>query len=127
LERRHSWVDGIARDLIDTHWSIIKKVRQVGEINVHPSENPVFKLMDMIYTGSEVEWILGKNVHDVIKPLEKVGLDWDDFGLIKLLRRVSTERAEMANPMGWHKDRALKKLDALKTEEWGRDKWGVME
>ncbi len=104
------------RELVDAHWALIKKVKRVGERNIDPRKNPRYKLEEMVYTGSEIEWMLGQTLHGAIKPLERVGLNWDDFGFYRFLKRVSSERAEVANPMGWHKDRALKKLDMLRTD-----------
>ena len=106
--------DLLGRDFVDVNWFILKQIKQIGERNIPAGENPRYKLEDMAYSGSESEMYLTDVLRNTIKPLEKQGFDWDDFGIELFLRRVATERAEMANPRGWTPKLAQKKLDELK-------------
>jgi len=112
--------DFIARDMIDANWFLLKKVKQIGERNIPAGKNPRYKLEEMAYSGGEAEWFLRELWIKVSNPLEKSGLSWDDFGEYLFHKRISTERAEMANPMGWTPNLSkarLKEIQSLFTKE----------
>lgn len=104
------WRDALARDFIDANWFVLKKLRKVGEKNVHAGENPRYKLEEMTYAGSEAEWLMLNVFRDVIKPLENTHLDWVDLGEFLLHDRVIYERGKKANPKGWFPKRSKKRL-----------------
>jgi hypothetical protein len=93
---------------------VLKKVRKIGERNIPASENPRYKLEEMNYSGAEVEWMLTRVKSEIMKPLEKASLSWDDFGVELYLRRVKGDRSGLANPQGWTARLAEKKLEELK-------------
>jgi len=105
--------DGLMRDFVDMHWALIKKVRQIGPSNIPAGKNPRYKMEELVYSGSEVEWVMGDVFNKIVKPIEDAGLNWDDFGYELLLRRIAKgDRQELANTEGIHPARAEKKLKA---------------
>ncbi len=118
--------DRFMRDLVDAHWMLIKKVRRVGEHNIEVEKNPRYKLEELVYTGSEIEWMLSTALDQMIRPLEKVGLGWKDLGYYRQLKRISENRKGVASPEGWYKERADNELKALE-EEWVGPRWEAMQ
>jgi len=113
LERDVKTSDLLKREFITLDHFVLKNVKKIGESEISPGENPRYKLEDLRYTASEVEWYALDILRNTIKPLESNNLSWDDFGFELFLRRVSTERAEMANPRGWTPELAKRKLAEL--------------
>ena len=114
VKKEGRFKEGVMRELVDAHWSLIKKIREVGEGNIPAEKNPRYKLEDLAYSGAEAEWYLKRVLRNIIEPLEKESISWDDFGAQLYFRRVSGERSEMANPQGWTPEIAQKKLDDLR-------------
>jgi hypothetical protein len=114
LQKKNRWVDGLLREFLDAHWMIIKKIKRVKERNIPAGDNPRYKIEKMTYSGSEAEWYLADTWRNIIKPLEDVGLRWEDFGLQLYLERIAGERANYANPQGWTPRIAKKKIEELK-------------
>ncbi len=119
--------DSFKRAFWDTYHMILKDVRKVGEGNIPVDDNPRYKLEEMTYTGSEVEAFMTDIYTNVVKPLEKVNLKWDrQFGLVVLLRRVIHERDKMANPAGTDIQKAMDKLEAMRTSELTETQWTTL-
>lgn len=108
--------DLLARELIDANWFVLKPVKKIGERNVPAAENPRYKLENLAYSGSEAEELIVRVYNGTVKPLEKAGLTWEDLGEYVYHLRVSTERAEKANPQGWHANLSKKRIQELKNE-----------
>jgi hypothetical protein len=114
-ERRDPFGEAFMRDYFDAHWSLHKHIRAVGERQILPGDNPRYKMEDLVYTGSEIEWMLTQVKAKMLKVLEEVGLTWDDFGVVRQLRRVVGEaEMPMAAPEGLTAERAQKMLDSLR-------------
>lgn len=113
--------DILARDLIDANWFLIKRVHEIGPRNIKPGENPQYKMEDLAYTGSEIEWLMTDTFRNVVRPLEKAGLSWMDLEEYSFHRRITApkgefggrttaEGEEMANPFGVYRERSEKRL-----------------
>lgn len=111
-----NFADGIAREFIDVNWMILKKIKKIGERNIPAGENPRYKLEKMAYSGSEAELYMTTVFRNVLKPLEKQNLSWDDFGEYLYHRRVATERAEMANPQGWTPELSKERIAEIRKD-----------
>jgi len=116
LSRKNRFGEGLMRELVDAHWTLIKKIRQVKEANIPAGDNPRYKIEEMTYSGSEVEWYLKNVKGEIIRPLENASLSWDDFGFELFMKRIAGERAEMANPQGWTPRLARRKLAELREQ-----------
>ena len=96
---------------VDTSFAVLRRVRKIGESNIPEHINPRYKLSDNQYFASELEGILTDFRHNIMRPIQKMGLDPTDLSSYLFHRRVSTERAEKINPEGWTADRSQKKLE----------------
>jgi len=114
LKKKGKFWDLLAREMIDTNWFLLKKTRQLNERNIPAGDNPRYKLEEMAYSGSEAELYLTTLYRQVVKPLEKNNITWDQFGEYLYHSRVSTERAELANPQGWTPHLSKKRMEEIK-------------
>jgi len=113
--RKDPFWEAFLRDYFDAHYSLHKVMRHMGERQILPGENPRYKMEDLVYTGSEIEWMLTEVKAKIIQTLEKAGLRWDDFGVVRQLRRVVGEaESPKAAPEGLTPERAKKMLDTLR-------------
>ena len=101
--------DAWGTTFIDRAFSIIRRVKNVSG-NVPDSMNPQYRIDDMIYSGVESEGYLTEIDAKVMRLLEKEGIDRVDLGEYLFHQRVSTERAELANPQGWTKNLSEKRM-----------------
>lgn len=114
LQRHRRFKDLLVREFIDANWFLLKKIRKLNERNIPAGENPRYRLEEMAYSGSETELYLVTVFRNVIKALEKHNLTWDDFGEYLYHKRVSTERAEIANPQGWTAKLSEKRIKEIR-------------
>jgi hypothetical protein len=120
-------VDEFKREFIDFHHMIIKRIKAIDEATILPGENPRYRLMDMAYTGSEAEWFMANIDQRIIRPLDKVKLDWIDLGQVLLNERISDgDRVDKANPGGVTPARAKQHLKELR-EAWNSEQNRAME
>lgn len=112
--------DLIMRDLVDMHHFLLQKVRDVGERNVPPGENPRYRIEELRYAGSEHEVLILDVFRNVVKPLEKAGADWEEFGEYLLHLRVVHERDKMFNPLGAVKERSVPRIKELEEGPTGQ-------
>ncbi len=129
LEKRVPLWDQFNKEIIDQHWAVIKPVKrwfQAG-LSLPGEQNPQFAVENMIMQGAEQEWLIGRMQQRVIRPLENVGLNWNNFGFYKGLKRIiSNPDAQKAAPRGTTPEWAAKKLKELETERWAGKKWETM-
>lgn len=107
---------------------ILKKVRELeakGEI-VPDSENPKYLLQELTMADNVNYIQLGKIDTEVIQPLEKAGMESNDLGSYFLLKRIMTERSELANPLGFDKKTAPEQLKFLE-ERLGVKKFNQLQ
>lgn len=98
---------------IDKNFSILRRIKEVGESSLPASKNPRYYLEDLAYSSTESQGYLSDLHQKVIEPLRSGGLTAEDLGEYLFLKRVSTERAEIANPLGWTKERAIERLQEM--------------
>lgn len=125
LDKESRFYDAVMRDFVDLAHMVLKKVRKVGERNIPAAENPRYKIEEMNYSGSEIEWLLTRVKTEIMKPLDKASLTWDDFGVELYLRRVKGDRSGIANPQGWTARLAEKKLEELKRLRTAKQNTGM--
>ncbi len=98
---------------IDKYFAILQRVKKAGESNIPASFNPRYKLEALDHATTEAEGYLSQLEADVLEPLRATGLSAIDMGEYLMLWRVATERAEMANPLGWTKERAEQRIEEM--------------
>ena len=114
IRKEPKMLDSVKAALIDKHHFIIKRIKQSGEKNLAPGDNPRYKLEEMDYRVAEHEAYLIDIYNQVIKPIEKAGASWEDFREWAFHERIINERGEIANPMGWHPDRSKQRIAEMK-------------
>jgi len=118
--------DEIKTDFVDVDHFVIKKIKGVNEATLPVEKNPRYKLEEMRYTTSEVEPLINDIKHEIVKPLKSGGFTWDDFGEYLFHKRVSIERAEIANPLGWNTELSSRRLKTWK-DSVGEERFKVLE
>lgn len=112
-----SIVDSAIRLLVDRDHGILKKVRQfeaVGGVEASIASRTRYTLEESRYISSEVENYLYEVNEGILNPLQEWGLSLDDAGTYLFLKRVQTEREEMANPLGQTKKTAGETLEVFR-------------
>ena len=99
-----------AKLFIDQYWYIQRDVKNYKSSNVPDSKNPIFKIDEYRYSGSEKEGYLNDFNNIVILPMERAGIMPEDMGVYMFYRRVVNERSELANPRGFTKEEATKRM-----------------
>lgn len=111
--------DQAMRDFIDKFWIIQRDVNRVGAASIPPKENPVYKIEEMVYVGSETEDYVTAIHRDVHQILERAGLEWNrEFGELLFYMRVHGEQAvegeTKAAPFGITPDIARREIAKLR-------------
>lgn len=114
-------------ELIDANARLIKKVKGVEKqgVKIVPEDNPRYWVEELPYTSSEVLNML-RDINTVKSSLNGNGISDVDIGKYMMLKRVSTERAEMANPLGHTKETAIAHLEFMK-KKLGAEKFQQLE
>ncbi len=118
----------LKRDLIDSNAFLLKYIRDVKRkgVDIPADVNPLYAVEDMMYSMAEVESLVQEFARRIVMPLRAAGIDYDDFGLYVLYRRIVHPksmggREEFANPEGLHPERAKELMKELE-ERYGREK-----
>lgn len=101
------------RAVMDNYYQLYKLAKK--------GQNPTLKHLheEMLYVGGRTELYLSKLKDKVEKPLKKLGIDLDDFGVLLARLRVAIgDRGKYANPHGETIETSLNRL------KWLRNKWG---
>ena len=118
--------DEMGTDFVDIDYYLIQKIKGVNEATLPVEKNPRYKLEEMRYTMSEAEALFGDVKHDVVKPLASGNFTWNDFGEYLFHKRVSSERAEIANPLGWTPELSINRLNEWKSSV-GEERFKILE
>lgn len=105
--------DGWGTWFLDKNFAITRRVNKIGESNIPDNFNPAYKLEEWRHSGTEAEGYLVDLNADVLEPLKKAGLTHIDLGEYLFHWRVSTERAELANPLGWTAERSKQRIKEM--------------
>lgn len=92
--------DATMRSLVDKYWYVIRDVKRFGESNIADKDNPIYKIEEWTYQGTEAEGYMNDVSNRVVLRMERQGVTVKDFGEYLLHRRVVNERGELANPYG---------------------------
>ena len=115
---KHSILDSLKRELVDVNATIQNKVKSLKKqgIDIPPEDNPVYWLEELPYTSSKVAQYL-RDVNNKIKFVaQNSGISDIDIGKYLFLKRVSTERAEIANPLGHTPETAQQHLQYMRAK-----------
>jgi len=108
---------GIMRDVYDKFWDLIKDVAP-QKAKLKDSENPIYKVEEFQYQGSENEGFMTDMANSVIKTMEKNGIEINDIGEYLFHNRVvnekgGRERGDIFNPRGFDRETSLQKIKEL--------------
>ena len=124
--RRNYWFV-LRYEMIDKNQAILdlveKTKKQGGHIN--DDENPVYYLEEHNYLGGKLKQFIQGKIDPIFKDLEDNEISWEDFGVVMFLNRVITERADLANPLGYTPDSAEKQLNSMR-EKMGEEVFGII-
>ena len=115
-------------DLIDKNADLIAKVEKAikaGRI-IDDSQNPVYWVEQLPYLSGEIYHHLRGIDAEVIAPLKAEGMSLDDLGEYMMLKRITGDRAELANPLGHTTETAQAGLDSLR-QQLGDEKFQKLE
>jgi hypothetical protein len=102
--------------LDDRNVAMNKKVGEAekeGKI-VSPEENPRNVLQELAYMQNDNFLLVEEMDAKITKPLKEAGMNDEDMGIYLALNRISTERADIANPWGFDAKNAIDQLSYLK-------------
>lgn len=103
--------------LVDTAWTIKGLSRDVqSEFGISPQKNPEYAIETMVYTGGEKRNYIENMLYDIQKPLDAQNISWDLFGEYLLHKRVTGERSELLNPLGWNKELSTSRMREIEQE-----------
>ena len=107
--KKEGFVSNVKKLLWDSDQALASKIPK----GIDPENNPLTRVRESRYMGSELENLYGNVSSKVLKPLYNSGLTKEDLGLYMQLRRASTEREALANPGGVGGKFAVTQLEAL--------------
>src|SRR4030067_917891 len=105
--------DAFKKALIDENTEIISKIKKAKKEGKISDESSRYKLEEKAYIPSEILAYRNRIDGEVIAPLEKHGITIEDIGEYVKYRRIATERADIANPLGHTKETAEQQLAML--------------
>lgn len=123
-----SVVDTLMTGLVDKDTGTLRIISK-GKKNQNTKEladRAQYEIEESKYLASEAENYIYELGDKVLKDLKKNGLTVDDVGLYMMLKRVISERSEIANPLGYTKETAQETLDGLK-KQLGEEKFAKIE
>jgi GGDEF domain-containing protein len=115
------------KDLIDKNADInlkVKAVKKSGKI-VEDADNPAYWVETLPYISGEVYSHLHEIDSLMLEPMKLDGLTIDDLGEYMLLKRITSDRAELANPLGHTAETAAAGLKHLE-QQLGPEKWQAL-
>jgi len=93
----------LRQQLDDKNYPIQRKVEEAkrnGAI-VTAESDPRHVLQELPYLAND-NYLMVDEIHEKVwQPIKDAGMSDDDFGVYLMLRRIITERAEIANPYGF--------------------------
>lgn len=121
-------MDNIKKAIVDKNAGLIRRMERLKKQgkDVAAEDNPLYWIEELPYISGEVYNHLNAVDNAIKAPAKKEGLTLDDIGEYMLLKRIATERAEIANPLGHTKETAEKQLEDLK-ERLGDEKFSKLE
>jgi proteasome lid subunit RPN8/RPN11 len=127
--RRNSWKGWwvqLKQQLVDRHEPITDRAGKAEKAGAtFPAKGPGRDARNVLEEGllvnNSVERFVRMAFETVVKPLEDAGLTMEDMGSYMFLRRAATERAEMANPLGFTPEAAKQQLMKMRLD-LGMDK-----
>lgn len=122
-------VDTAIRKLVDKDHGVLKHVRRLEKAGGHGkavAQNARYQLEESKYISAEIENYLYEINGKLLRPLEESGLTVDDLGTYLFLKRVQTDREELANPLGHTKATAKETLAAFE-KRLGTEKFAKLE
>lgn len=104
--------------MVDKYFSITTRVKKVegGESNIPAHLNPRYQVEALEHATNEAEGYMIEVEANVLDPLRRAGLSHIDLGEYMQHWRVATERAKLANPLGWTKERAEQRIEEMDRE-----------
>ena len=121
-----SW---LMRQLIDRGWEALKPMhalqKEPGDLT-ELGKRAQFDLEEIPYISAEAKHYLGQITREVRKALKARGLTDTDLGTLQMLRRVTTERIAIANPLGFSPTTAKATLEGLK-EKLGEENFEQLQ
>ena len=121
--------DTVIKWLIDKNHAVLKITKQLqkqGGIKETLGKEVQYGLEEANYIAAEIDnyvYSLGK---DVLTPMNEAKLAADDIGTYLFLKRVQTERSEIANPLGHTTATAKETLSGLE-KRMGKEKFAKLE
>ena len=120
--------DVLKKELIDNNAPRIKMVKDAKKKGAYipPEKNPIYWAEEYPYTHAPYFEYL-RNVENSVRiPLRDIGLSDVELGEYLMMRRIMTQRATIANPLGHTPATAARDMDLLKTQ-LGSEKFARLE
>ncbi len=114
IKKRNLWLT-LKDEIVDRNSALIEKVtalRKQGK-KLNPEDNPIYYLEEYNYLGGKIHNLLEDISKDVLEDSSRLGISQEDIGEYLFLRRVTTERTDIANPLGQNRMTAQKSLEHL--------------
>lgn len=116
LNKKSLWYK-LKTELLSKNIPVLEKMeeaRKQGKI-IKPEDNPQYALEEYTRSGgklmNDIE-VIQKEIRDV---LEENGMTDENLGEYLFFKRVTTERADIANPLGHNRETAQRQLDYLQS------------
>lgn len=116
LSAKSAWMR-LRTQVDDINYPLLVKIAEKERegVFINPQSDPRYIVQELSLVDNENFIMVEKIDKKVAKPLEEAGITHEDIGEYLLLRRISTERAEIANPFGHTQKTAERQLEHLKT------------
>ena len=118
-------IDTVIRGLVDRDYALLKKAGKLSKMHAEKGEKVKQQLEESRYIDGEIDSYLYEVEKRVISEINKAGLSASDVGTYLFLKRVLSDRSELANPLGHTPETAQKTLDGLK-KRLGEDKYNKL-
>ncbi len=118
----------LRQQLDDKYYPILKKLEadEANGLIVDDNSNPRYLLQENDYINNENYLFVDKMDKEISKPIKEAGMTDDDIGIYLLLKRISNDRKDIANPYGLDLNTSADQLDYLK-KRVGEDNFKLLE
>jgi len=122
-----SFFEKLRTQLDDANYASTKKQNkaEANGLVLSDAENPRFALEELAMTGND-SFLFAQEVQTLIQPLLDANVTVNDMGKFLLLSRITTGRAEIANPFGFNAENATELLNSIK-EDIGSENYKLLE
>jgi hypothetical protein len=101
---------------------LLNSLEKEGGLRGSHAENTRYLIEESNYIASEISVYVGDVYEHIMNPLESMGYDAKELGLVLFQKRVLGDRSKIGNPLGHSPETTEIDIKNIETSIWGKEK-----